>query len=202
VAEGQGIYFDGSGGCDACDAMTGYYLDQPGGPHPHCNCSSETVAVDVECVLRNVAPPEEARYHVEIEDVLDNCGNNTPAWAPFSVGEDREESFDFGLREAVEAAGWRAPEPRDLTAIMEVPANTFAQVTLVIERYTARFHAEVWARRADGTEQYVGDAQGTYESTLRIERAWSDKHPCVGRYEKWLPRPDDDHDSEAGTPIT
>src|SRR6185436_4490733 len=31
-------YFDSTGACELCDAMSGYYETEPCPPHPNCNC--------------------------------------------------------------------------------------------------------------------------------------------------------------------
>ncbi len=31
-------FFDSTGGCERCDAMGGYYDEEPSRPHPNCNC--------------------------------------------------------------------------------------------------------------------------------------------------------------------
>ncbi|MEK6325518.1 MAG: hypothetical protein AABN33_28080 [Acidobacteriota bacterium] len=32
-------YFDSTGGCELCDAMEGWYDDEPSPPHPNCDCT-------------------------------------------------------------------------------------------------------------------------------------------------------------------
>jgi len=32
-------YFDSTGGCELCDAMEGWYDEEPARPHPHCDCT-------------------------------------------------------------------------------------------------------------------------------------------------------------------
>ena len=38
-------FFNGSEGCDRCQALTGYYVEKPSRPHDHCDCFVERVEV-------------------------------------------------------------------------------------------------------------------------------------------------------------
>jgi hypothetical protein len=44
-------YFDSTGGCELCDAMEGWYDDEPARPHPNCDCTiGEPPADDEDAV--------------------------------------------------------------------------------------------------------------------------------------------------------
>ena len=203
MADDQGYYFDGSDGCDRCDAMTGFYVDKPDGPHLYCNCPVELVEADAIYELRNVTWSEHS-YLVEMEDDSDNCGEATANVVPITFSADIEENFDEGLREAAEAAGWTEPEEEALWAEFTVPPNSEVHMEFMVERYAAEFHAEVWTQLPDGTEAEVGEAQGYFEKNIEIVSADGTGSSCSGNLDdeldRWMPRPGDDGgDSDDGS---
>jgi hypothetical protein len=192
----QCYYFDGSAGCDACDAMTGYYADAPCGPHRYCNCPVEEVSADVEYVLKNVTWHEYGS-HVEKVEALDNCDGDEAAHMQMAMGAEEEENFDEGLREAAEEAGWKEPEEENMFFEVAVPPHSSGDVTIVMERYAAELQAEVWAVHADGSEEYVGDATGYFEKNINVERADLAGESCGHLdLDRWLPRPDEGGEGE------
>jgi hypothetical protein len=193
MADDEAYYFDGSNGCDRCEGMSGFYIDQPDGPHPFCNCPVEHVEADAIYELRNVHW-EEHSFLIEIEDETDNCGEENETVAQLVIAEDIEEGFDEGLREAAEEAGWTEPEVEALWAQYTVPPNSRVSMVFSIERYVAEFHAEVWTQRPDGTEEQVGEASGYFEKNIEIVESDGTGESCDGDLDRWMPRPSDEED--------
>ena len=192
----EAYYFDGSEGCDQCDGMTGYYLDEPEGPHDGCNCPIQSVSADLSYEFRSVTW-QQGSVHLEREDDYDNCESDEESYNGILLDEEVEEAFDTGLREAAEAAGWAEPATQDLNASFQMPPHTMGTLKLVIHRYVAEFEGEVWAIFPDDTEQYVGDAVGYYEKNVNIDDAEFAGRSCDPDLDRWIPRSDDDDSDDA-----
>ena len=85
-------YFDGSGGCDACSALTGWYDDMPERPHPNCQCEITPVIYIGECELFYEALSEPEETEDEEEVFYGTIENNSEVKAKFK----RKVSAEYG----------------------------------------------------------------------------------------------------------
>jgi hypothetical protein len=76
MSNGTYYEFDGSSGCDLCQAVTGIYDDEPPLPHNHCDCDIyEVVEADIYDSTDN-----DSR---EIEIVVDSRSKSTSEYTEF-----------------------------------------------------------------------------------------------------------------------
>lgn len=162
-------YLDGSAGCDLCDALTGYYPEDPGELHPHCNCPVEEVEIPTECnyELRELEV-DDGIAQIDFEFEVDNCDSDSDAAIPVEIDEDEEEQFDDGVRELAESQGWQEPDVENLNGTAEISAHARMTVTATVERYVANMSAEMWVKHEDGTEEMVGTATGYYAKNINV----------------------------------
>jgi hypothetical protein len=172
-------FFDGSGGCDLCDAHTGYYPDPVDPPHPGCNCPVEEIATDEDDIdLRNLQL-EETSDEIEFTLTVHNCDSDEAGEASEEIDEEEDDQLDDDLREFAEAHGWSPPDSDHLAFNVAIGPQTEATITLRVERYSVWMEAEMWTTRPDGTEAAVGLMFGSYEKNVRIVDAESEATECA-----------------------
>lgn len=62
-------YFDSTGGCELCDAMEGWYDEEPARPHPHCDCTIGEPPLDDEAVNFDWSYDVGDAVHGEVEPI-------------------------------------------------------------------------------------------------------------------------------------
>ncbi len=76
-----------SGGCERCDSMQGrLYPEEPGRPHPHCNCTRDLVGYgpEFDCELGNLIQ-------------LEHAGSNHPAGQLPDPDDTLELVYDYRI---------------------------------------------------------------------------------------------------------
>ena len=56
MSNGKYYFNTSDSGCELCEAMEGWYDDEPPRPHPHCDCSIETVEENDADIWRILEP--------------------------------------------------------------------------------------------------------------------------------------------------
>jgi len=179
--------------CDICVGLEGEYDSPPEVPvHPNCDCRIEEIEEDPDSDchfdIREVQVSEET-YTESIELGYEHCGVDEDG--QYSLEVDLQgmgsESFDHGVKEAAEAAGWSPPSGALPTVDITVPANTEGSITLEAEFVNAVFTAECWkvcskedpAGGIKTTETYVGPVGGIFiGQTDKAQGSVSDSRPC------------------------
>lgn len=151
-------YFDGSDGCDICDAMTGYYDDEPERPHPNCNCPIvDWVNYDYETVYKNKVEEEEETYEQSLEGVEEFVNNsNRTVHVSLKISETVTGSVEVGaeIEEIFEVSGkYEESESVEQTVERDLEPGEGISVDVIGIMKKVRFSAERWYV----TEEVVGE---------------------------------------------
>ena len=183
-------YWDGSEGCDLCQANTGYSVEEPTPPHPHCNCliSQVTAQQESECYveLRNLQIDSQIDTTSYGPDELDNCdGDHELVRFAATTSDDDSEDFDAGVRQLAESEGWvKPPVETYRSESFTIPPHRVGVVQVEIDSYVADFEADEWmVCKAGGkvvSETQIGTRTGHVESFVAIRISSFDVALCPG----------------------
>ena len=94
-------YFDASDGCERCEAMEGYYDEEPTPPHPNCDCEITEEEDDIDTA-------DVGDFTIEVDDVVrDDSESPDPPQFHWDVtvtvtvecpdGSTQEDTHDYGV---------------------------------------------------------------------------------------------------------
>lgn len=190
------FHFDGSDGCDACVAMTGYSLEEPERPHPNCTCGITEQELPCELEYDNVWIDEYGYEEYGPVFSVTTCGFKDPSNARLEFVPWEEVIISQSLFEAAVGAGWRIPEVNTMPGMATVPPGVEATIRVVYKRYVADISADVTAIcEVDGEtiEQELEREEGKIR--IRTGMSLSVSHIKCGERPPWRKpppqRPDD-----------
>lgn len=128
-------HFDGSGGCDTCSALTGWYDDRPERPHPNCQCNITEWIYIGKCELfyEALSDPEET----EDEELVfyGTIENNSEVKAKFkrnvSAEYTGEVSVSAGIENVFSVSG-KYSETHKISEEVEVELEPGQSVDIII----------------------------------------------------------------------
>ena len=185
MADARPVYelVNGPDPCDICTGLAGLYPTPPKVPiHFKCACTVHMVDPEdpdgTSYEVRNVQW-DEARWTEEIAGTLDNCGKPELA-ASLALSDELVEpveSFDPGVQEAAEEAGWQKPQAQTVTAEVQMDANTELEFKAALTYVSIVFKGELWRVHVtageDGgmlqEEQLIDSVGGLYEALVAVE---------------------------------
>lgn len=100
------FYFDGDEGCDECEAMTGYYSEEPSRPHENCDCEIMAAFLEGETEFREHMEGE-SEYEVDGVDYFDffwEGADDTDVTWPLSEDISVTLTGDTSVEEEIEEA--------------------------------------------------------------------------------------------------
>lgn len=176
-------FFDGSGGCDLCSSLTGWYDDRPELPHPNCDCSVEEYIYIGSCNLY---------YEDKSEDVTEDeeelfCGTLTntsdskcTAEATYSKTVTGEISVSATIEKIFSvSAKYSESHTLSIGAAAELEPGQSVEVYAAVIWRTVSFHAkEKWI-----CENYLGDEDYEIEGEEFDEEIRVPTREFVVRYE-------------------
>lgn len=147
---GCDYYFDGSDGCETCQALTGYYDEYPDRPHELCDCRiEENLFANLDEEYKNGRSEIIGEFEGE-EDILDEI-DNTEGVGDVEWSQSYEQSYTGSIEvsstieEVFEVSSSYEEQYSETKEISTtVPAGKKLQIKCHPVYHEIRFTVQVW----------------------------------------------------------
>ncbi len=185
-------FFDGSSGCDLCQAFSGIYASAEVRPHPHCECTVEPLEEDMltdsmddiesllddGCYVPDSLVISESDWTEDETITLDDSCFSSAGEAELEIpGVEDDRLGD--LSEYAEAEGWIRPTSEERT--VTIPARPGHRTVVPIRKHYVTVDILVYVGSCNPPHIPTGTEYGSFTYLADVEVGEPDYEPCDDR---------------------